>query len=46
VRWDLHTHYYPDAFFRLIEQVGGAFSFGTDPTEDERDEESEARPNS
>jgi aminocarboxymuconate-semialdehyde decarboxylase len=32
VRWDLHTHYYPDAFFRLIEQVGGAFSFGTDPT--------------
>jgi len=32
VPWDLHTHYYPDAFFRLIEQVGGAFSFGTDPT--------------
>jgi aminocarboxymuconate-semialdehyde decarboxylase len=32
VRWDLHTHYYPDPFFRLIEQVGGAFSFGTDPT--------------
>ncbi|HEY3127320.1 MAG TPA: amidohydrolase family protein [Candidatus Limnocylindria bacterium] len=32
MRWDLHTHYYPDAFFRLIEQVGGAFSFGTDPT--------------
>jgi aminocarboxymuconate-semialdehyde decarboxylase len=32
VRWDLHTHYYPDAFFRLIEEVGGAFSFGTDPT--------------
>jgi len=32
VRWDLHTHYYPDAFFHLIEQVGGAFSFGTDPT--------------
>jgi len=32
VRWDLHTHYYPNAFFRLIEQVGGAFSFGTDPT--------------
>jgi aminocarboxymuconate-semialdehyde decarboxylase len=32
VRWDLHTHYYPEAFFRLIEQVGGAFSFGTDPT--------------
>ena len=32
MRWDLHTHYYPNAFFRLIEQVGGAFSFGTDPT--------------
>jgi len=32
VRWDLHTHYYPDAFFRLIDEVGGAFSFGTDPT--------------
>ena len=32
MRWDLHTHYYPEAFFRLIEQVGGAFSFGTDPT--------------
>lgn len=32
MRWDLHTHYYPAAFFRLIEDVGGAFSFGTDPT--------------
>ena len=32
MRWDLHTHYYPDAFFRLIDEVGGAFSFGTDPT--------------
>jgi len=32
VRWDLHTHYYPNAFFRLIDEVGGAFSFGTDPT--------------
>ncbi len=32
MRWDLHTHYYPEAFFRLIEDVGGAFSFGTDPT--------------
>ncbi len=32
MRWDLHTHYYPRAFFELIEQVGGAFSFGTDPT--------------
>ena len=32
MRWDLHTHYYPNAFFRLIDEVGGAFSFGTDPT--------------
>lgn len=32
VRWDLHTHYYPQAFFRLIEEIGGAFSFGQSPT--------------
>ena len=32
MRWDLHTHYYPEAFFRLIKEVGGAFSFGADPT--------------
>jgi aminocarboxymuconate-semialdehyde decarboxylase len=32
VRWDLHTHYYPEAFFRLIEQVGGDFSFAQSPT--------------
>jgi len=32
VRWDLHTHYYPEAFFRLIREIGGAFSFATDPT--------------
>ena len=32
MRWDLHTHYYPDTFFRLIEEVGGDFSFGKDPT--------------
>lgn len=31
-RWDLHTHYYPQAFFRLIEEVGGDFSFGKSPT--------------
>ena len=31
-RWDLHTHYYPQAFFRLIEETGGDFSFGTSPT--------------
>jgi len=32
VRWDLHTHYYPDAYFRLIEKIGGAFSFAKSPT--------------
>ena len=31
-RWDLHTHYYPQSFFRLIEEVGGDFSFGKSPT--------------
>jgi aminocarboxymuconate-semialdehyde decarboxylase len=31
-RWDLHTHYYPQAFFRLIEETGGDFSFGQSPT--------------
>jgi aminocarboxymuconate-semialdehyde decarboxylase len=31
-RWDLHTHYYPQAYFRLIEQIGGDFAFGQSPT--------------
>jgi aminocarboxymuconate-semialdehyde decarboxylase len=31
-RWDLHTHYYPQSYFRLIEQVGGDFSFAKSPT--------------
>ena len=31
-RWDLHTHYYPQSYFRLIEEVGGDFSFGQSPT--------------
>src|SRR5919197_5032375 len=31
-RWDLHTHYYPKAYFRLIEEIGGDFSFATSPT--------------
>src|SRR5947199_384179 len=31
-RWDLHTHYYPEDFFRLIEEIGGAFSFAKSPT--------------
>ena len=32
MRIDVHTHHYPDEFFRLIERSGSAFSFGTDPT--------------
>ena len=32
MRWDLHTHYYPQEYFRLIEESGGAFSFGRSPT--------------
>jgi len=32
MRWDLHTHYYPESFFRLIEEIGGAFSFAKSPT--------------
>ena len=31
-RWDLHTHYYPQSYFRLIEEIGGDFSFGKSPT--------------
>src|SRR5919197_1996136 len=31
-RWDLHTHYYPKSYFRLIEEVGGDFSFAKSPT--------------
>jgi aminocarboxymuconate-semialdehyde decarboxylase len=32
VRFDLHTHYYPPAYFDRIERSGGDFSFGTSPT--------------
>src|SRR5256712_8373436 len=32
MRWDLHTHYYPESYFRLIEEIGDAFSFGKSPT--------------
>src|SRR4051812_1640757 len=32
MRWDLHTHYDPDAHCRLIEEIGGAFSFAKSPT--------------
>jgi len=32
VRYDVHTHHYPTAYFELIERSGGDFSFGTDPS--------------
>jgi len=32
VKLDLHTHYYPPAYFERIERSGGDFSFGTSPT--------------
>jgi aminocarboxymuconate-semialdehyde decarboxylase len=32
VKLDLHTHYYPPAYFDLIRRTEGEFSFGTDPT--------------
>jgi len=32
VRYDVHTHHYPTAYFSLIERSGGDFSFGTDPS--------------
>lgn len=32
MRIDVHTHYYPPEFFRLIERSRSDFSFGTDPT--------------
>lgn len=32
VKYDLHTHYYPAAFFDRIKEHGREFSFATDPT--------------
>jgi aminocarboxymuconate-semialdehyde decarboxylase len=31
VRIDLHTHYYPDAYFRLLREIPSEFRFDTDP---------------
>ncbi|HEY7409115.1 MAG TPA: amidohydrolase family protein [Vicinamibacteria bacterium] len=31
MRLDLHTHYYPPAYFERIRAAGGDFSFATDP---------------
>lgn len=32
MRFDLHTHYYPAAYFEMIRRSEGDFSFATDPT--------------
>lgn len=32
MRFDLHTHYYPPAYFEMIRRSEGDFSFATDPT--------------
>lgn len=32
MRYDVHTHHYPDEYFSLIERSGGDFAFGTDPS--------------
>jgi aminocarboxymuconate-semialdehyde decarboxylase len=32
VKIDIHTHYYPEAFFQKIREAGGEFSFDRDPT--------------
>ena len=32
MKLDLHTHYYPPAYFERIERSGGDFSFGASPT--------------
>ncbi|MDE3155589.1 MAG: amidohydrolase [Acidobacteriota bacterium] len=31
-KFDLHTHYYPEAFFQKIREVGGQFAFTHSPT--------------
>src|SRR5262252_664083 len=31
-RMDIHTHYYPEAFFQKIRELPGEFSFDKDPT--------------
>lgn len=32
MRYDVHTHHYPRAYFSLIERSGGDFAFATDPS--------------
>ena len=32
MRWDLHTHYYPESYFQTVRDVPSEFSFDKDPT--------------
>ena len=32
MKLDLHTHYYPEAYFQMIREAPGEFSFDRDPT--------------
>ncbi|PYQ54556.1 MAG: hypothetical protein DMF78_05490 [Acidobacteria bacterium] len=32
MKWDLHTHYYPEAYFEMIREAPGEFRFDRDPT--------------
>src|SRR5262245_11761261 len=32
MKLDLHTHYYPDAFFRFLHEIPSEFTFDKDPT--------------
>jgi aminocarboxymuconate-semialdehyde decarboxylase len=32
MKYDLHTHYYPESYFDKIRELSSEFTFGTDPT--------------
>ena len=32
MKYDLHTHYYPESFFEMIRDMPSEFSFDKDPT--------------
>ena len=32
MKFDLHTHYYPESFFQMIRDIPPEFSFDKDPT--------------
>ncbi|HSE98122.1 MAG TPA: amidohydrolase family protein [Blastocatellia bacterium] len=31
-KFDVHTHYYPETYFQMIQEIPSEFSFGKDPT--------------